>query len=238
MAARFRPPLAGLVAFCALCLSGCYGLTSNPAYFPWNLKPFGDIVRTHGKPAGEGEYANFDPHAVRVEVRPLQSVTSVRKHYVLIATVYDEKDQPRRDRRVEWMLEGAGNIIEVDESGCFPGRGYKVSNKYAVSYTNYSEHKITRGNADPNDDFVIRPGQTWCVITSAVEGDTQITVYAPEIYDWDHHKVFATKHWVDAEWRLQKSAPFSPGEIKEVQPYEEVAHDAVKRFLDNPFERM
>ena len=98
------------------------------------------------------------------------------------------------------MLEGVGNIVEVDESGFFPGRGYKVDNQYAVSYTDYCEHRITRGNDNPNDDFVIRPGQTWCVISSAVEGDTHVTVYAPEIHNWDKHKVFVTKHWVDAEW--------------------------------------
>ena len=45
-----------------------------------------------------------------------------------------------------------------------PGRGYKEDNKYAVSYTDYCEHRITRGNGNPNDDFVIRPGQSWCVI--------------------------------------------------------------------------
>jgi uncharacterized repeat protein (TIGR01451 family) len=197
---RLRPALAA--AF--LLLSGCSGLSSNPAYFPWNLKPFGDIIRTHGKPAGEGEYANFDPHAVRVEVRPLTAVSPVRRHYVLMATVYDEKDQPRRDRRVEWMLEGAGNIIEVDESGCAPGRGYKVDNHYAVSYSAYLEHHVTRGNADSNDDFVIRPGQTWCVISAAVEGDTHVTAYCPEIYNWDHNKVTVTTHWVDACWALPK----------------------------------
>ena len=74
----------------------------------------------------------------------------VRTQHVIIATIYDEKGVPRRARRVEWMLEGAGNIVEVDESGIFPGRGYKVDNKYAVSYTSYKEHRITRGNANPN----------------------------------------------------------------------------------------
>src|SRR5207302_6065436 len=123
-------------------------------------------------------------------------------HQVLLATIYDEKGDPRRKRRVEWMLEGAGNIVEVDESGCTAGRGYKVDNKYAVSYTDMGEHRITRGNADPNDDFMVRPGQSWCVISSAVEGDTQVTVYAPEINNWDHNKVVVTTHWVDAEWSL------------------------------------
>jgi uncharacterized repeat protein (TIGR01451 family) len=182
-------------------LSGCFGVSQNPSYFP-HLLPMGDIIRTHAKPPGHSYFTNFDPHAVRLEVRPLELTNPVRTQHVLIATVYDDKGVPRRNRRVEWMLEGVGNIIEVDESGVFPGRGYKVDNKYAVSYTDYHEHLITRGNTDANDDFMIRPGQTWCVISSAVEGDTHVTVYAPEIANWDAHKIFVTKHWVDAEWVL------------------------------------
>src|SRR3954470_19885749 len=199
--------LLGLLA----CASGCFGGSQNPSYFPY-LLPFGDIIQTHAKPPGNGYYANFDPNAIRLEVRPLkdasgQDVTNpVRTQHVLIATVYDEKGQPRRDRRVEWMLEGAGHIVEVDESGLFAGRGYKVDNRYAVSYTDYAEHCISRGNDNPNDDFVIRPGQTWCVISSPVEGDTHVTVIAPEIANWDHHKVFVTKHWVDAGWVFPKPA--------------------------------
>ena len=68
---------------------------------------------------------------------------------MLIATVYDEEGQPRRKRRVEWMLEGVGNIVEVDESGYTLSRGSKVDNKYAISYTDYLEHTITRGNDNP-----------------------------------------------------------------------------------------
>jgi uncharacterized repeat protein (TIGR01451 family) len=185
-------------------LSGCFGVSQNPSYFPYLLST-GDIIRTHAKPPGSGYYANFDPNAVRIEVRPSDLTNAVRTQHVLIATVYDAQGVPRRDRRVEWMLEGVGNIVEVDESGFFPGRGYKVDNKYAVSYTNYCEHRITRGNADPNDDFMIRPGQSWCVVSSAVEGDTYVTVYAPGIYNWDAHKVVVEAHWVDAEWVLPPS---------------------------------
>src|SRR5690606_19588962 len=50
-----------------------------------------------------------------------------------------------------------------------------------------------------SDDIELKPGQTWCVITSAQEGVTHVTAYAPGIYDWEKHKVFATKFWVDAE---------------------------------------
>src|SRR5262245_61110619 len=192
---------AGLVSL----LTGCFGVSQNPVHFP-RLWPTGDIIRTHAKPKGCGYYTDFDKHACRIEVRPLESTNPVQTQHVLLATIYDEKGNPRRNRRVEWMLEGAGNIVEVDESGCFPGRGYKVSNKYAVSYTNYYEHKNTRGNTDPNDDFVVRPGQTWCVITSAVEGDTHVTVYAPGVANWDKGKVFVNCRWVDANWDFPQPA--------------------------------
>jgi uncharacterized repeat protein (TIGR01451 family) len=182
-------------------LPGCGGVTQNPSYFPF-LWPTGDIVRTHAKPPGAGYFHDFDPYACRLEVRPLEATAPVQTQHLIIATVYDGDDSPRRKRRVEWLLEGAGNIVEVDESGWFAGRGYKVDNKYAVSYTDFKEHHFSRGNADPNDDFVIRPGQTWCVVTSAVEGDTYVTAYAPEIDNWDKHKVVVTTHWVDAEWRF------------------------------------
>src|SRR5262249_21820161 len=204
----FRPVVLRLLlpgVLFAVALCGCSGITQNPSYFP-ALLPFGDIVRTHAKPPGHSYFTNFDPHAVKLVVRPLESCSPARTQHVLIATVYDEKGQPRRHRRVEWMVEGAGNIVEVDESGYFPGRGYKVDNKYAVSYTDYFEHRITRGNDNPNDDFVIRPGQSWCVISSAVEGDTHVTVYAPEINNWQNSRVYVTHHWIDAQWKLPVAA--------------------------------
>jgi hypothetical protein len=199
MGSRFRRIVGLAVAALLPVLTGCFGVSQNPSYFP-HLLPTGDIIRTHAKPPGHGYFADFDPHACRIDVLPLESTSPVRTQYLLVATVSDEHGQPRRSRRVEWMLEGVGNIVEVDESGYFAGRGYKVDNKYAVSYTDYCEHTLHRGSTSHVDDVVIHPGQTWCVITSAVEGDTTMTAYAPEIADWDRHKVFVTKHWVNAEW--------------------------------------
>jgi uncharacterized repeat protein (TIGR01451 family) len=115
---------------------------------------------------------------------------------------------------VEWVLEGVGNIIEVDESGLLAGRGYKVDNKYAVSYTDYFEHTITRGNDDPGDDFVIKPGQSWCIVSSPVEGETKLTVYAPEIHDWNRRAVTASIQWVDCQWQFPVS-----GAVRAGMPY-------------------
>jgi uncharacterized repeat protein (TIGR01451 family) len=205
MASVFRGLCLALLPFALALLAGCVGGSHNPSYFP-DLLPFGDIARTHAKPVGPGYYSDFDRHACRIECYPLEATNPVHTQHVLIATVFDSNGQPRRDRRVEWMLEGVGQFVEVDESGWLPGRGYKVDNKYAVSYTSFFEHHISRNNGNPNEDFVIHPGQTWCVITSALEGDSHVIAYAPEIANWDKHKVFVVKHWVDAEWVFPKSA--------------------------------
>jgi len=199
----------------ALLQCGCPSASHAPTYFPYLLPP-GKITQTHSKPPGRGYFANFDPHARRLVVHPVKNCSPLRTEQVFIATVYDEKGQPRRGRRVEWILEGVGSIVEVDESGFLGGRGYKVDNRYAVSYTDYREHRITRGNDNPNDDFVVQPGQTWCVITAGVEGDTALTVYAPGIHDWKESKVFITQHWIDAEWSLPQPSVRRSGQEAEL----------------------
>src|SRR2546423_4970446 len=77
-----RPTLRAwlvLAAACPLLASGCFGGSHNPSYFPYLLGN-GDIIQTHAKPKGAGYYANFDPHAVRLEVRPLLSTRQVQTH--------------------------------------------------------------------------------------------------------------------------------------------------------------
>src|SRR5262245_13177330 len=204
MSAR-RFGLPALLAALMLPLAGCFNGAVNPSYFPhWFGVP--SIKQTHAEPGGEGYFSNFDPHAVRLEVRPLRSTNPVRTQQLVIATVLDEDGDARRKRRIEWMLEGVGNIVEVDESGFLAGRGYKVDNKYAVSYTDYFEHTITRGNDNPDDDFVIHPGQSWCIISSPIEGETRLTVLAPEIHDWDHRAVTVSMHWADCRWQIPAPA--------------------------------
>jgi uncharacterized repeat protein (TIGR01451 family) len=195
-----------LLALAALAPIGCFGVSQNPSYFPYYL-PTGDIIRTHAKPPGCGYFANFDPHAVRLEVTPLESSGPTKTQFLIVAAVTDENGQPRRSRRVEWLVEGAGDIVEVDESGYFAGRGYKVDNHYAVSYTDYKEHTLKTADGR---EVCIGPGQSWCVLTSAVEGDTHVIVYAPEIATWERHKVFVTRHWCDAQWRFPPATTACP----------------------------
>ena len=189
-------PINVLVLLAALA-GGC---AYNPGYFPYEL-PGGPIVQDHAKPSGPGYFKNFDPKACKLEVTPNQQVTApLGASIVLVGTVVDKDGQPRRSRRIEWVVEGPGNIIEVDESGLYPGRGYKVDNKYAVSYTRYFAATINRGNTDSRDDVILAPGQTFCVLSCAVPGETVVTAYAPEVYNWDNGRVVVKIQWGDGRF--------------------------------------
>lgn len=185
-------------------MNGCniFSPSQNPAQLWWGFLPNGGIYQTHAKPPGKGYYANFDPYACRVEVRPKNISQQVGGLQIFIATVYDQQGAARRGRRVEWILHGPGHIIEVDEGGVYPDRGYKVDERYAVSYTGYLEHKFDRGNKKPEDDFVINPGQTFCIVSCPVEGETKVTAYVPAINDMDRNRQTVTAYWLDAQWRI------------------------------------
>jgi uncharacterized repeat protein (TIGR01451 family) len=184
-------------------LAGCE--THMPHSF--TLAP-GDVERMHGEPAEGGYYTNWDPFAASIELRPVRDVNPVRTQHVFVATVKDKNGKPLPNRRIEWLIaEGSvGSIVEVDESGWRSTRGHKLTNRFAITHTNNFDHTLTRGNNDPKDDIKLKRGQTWCVITSPIEGTTHVIAYAPGVYDWSKHKVFAVKHWLDAAWKLPPPA--------------------------------
>lgn len=188
-----RPPVLAAVPLLAL-LAGCFGGAANPSYFPHYLPP-GDVIATHAKPAGPGYFADFDRHAARVDVSPGQSSASTGAEQVLIATVSDDDGDARRKRRVEWIIDGPGVIIEVDEAGITPGRGWVADNKRAVSYTGHRDHDFDRGTDSPGDDFSVRAGQTWCIVSSAVPGETTVTAYAPAVHNADRRRATARISW-------------------------------------------
>ena len=192
-----------IAVFAALLIGGC-------ASYPIDFGKLhgGQVSREHAKPMEGGYYQNFDKKAATIEVGPVESTNPVNTQHVLVATVKDAAGNPLPGRRVEWMLaEGSvGAIVEVDESGWYNTRGHKVTNKYAISHSNQGDHVLTRGNSDPSDDIVLGKGQTWCTITSPTEGDSHVIAYAPAIYNWDKHKVFAIKHWRDVKWEWPKDA--------------------------------
>jgi uncharacterized repeat protein (TIGR01451 family) len=195
------------------CASGCFGISQNPSSFP-HWVPFGDVVETHPKPIGASYYSNYDPRAVNLFVEPAIITSQVGSQVVVLATVKDAKDVPCRGRRIDWFVTG-GHILEVDESGIFNGRGTNRGGASGYSFTNYYEHRLSRGNVNKLDDIMLRPGQSWCVVTSPVEGDTHLQVMVPAIYDWDKRVKTALIRWVDATWEFPARAVAKFGSVHE-----------------------
>jgi uncharacterized repeat protein (TIGR01451 family) len=181
--------------------------------------------------AGCFNFGDVDRHAKRLEVRPTNASMPVGRQLLLIATVYDENDNPRRKRRVEWLLEGPGNIVEVDDSGHLSARSSKVDNKYAVSYTDFFEHNLPKG-IDNALGQVVHPGQTWCVVSSAVEGQTVVTAYAPEIADSTRNRVMIKAHWVDARWQFPQPVAAKAGteQVLATQINRQTSSDPVSNY--------
>lgn len=224
MTRKFGPCILATGALLAMAATGCKNHMPHRV-FTWPAS--GDIVPTHPKPPEGGYYENWDPWAVELEVTPVESVNPVMTQHVLIATVRDKNGEPLPNRRIEWIINegGVGDIVEVDESGWRASRGYKVDNHYAVSHTNNFDHVLDLGDDDPSNDIALTEGQSWCVITSPIEGTSNITVYAPGIYDWSRHKVFVRKHWYDVQWECPPPATNPVGTTHEL-----VTH--VSRYSD------
>lgn len=135
----------------------------------------------------------------------MEASTAVGKQLLLVATVYDENNRPKANRRVEWKLEGPGIMLAVDESGFPFYRGRKEDSKSAIGYTNTFEHDVPPNVENPLGRAIL-PGQTWCVISSAVEGQTFVTAFVPDIPDASVNRVVVKTNWVDARWQFPQPA--------------------------------
>ncbi|QEL19425.1 DUF11 domain-containing protein [Limnoglobus roseus] len=140
----------------------------------------------------------------RLEVTPTSRTNRVNAEQALIATFYDRDGSTRSRRRVEWTLEGPGSIAATDEGGFLPNRGKKIDSKYAVVYTNTFSQSVKRDNA--RDDFEVHQGQTYCVVTSPVEGQTTVTAYAPDISDVEKGRVVVKLTWTKGQFRKDAAA--------------------------------
>lgn len=175
-------------------LAGCLSAPQESPRGSHSLR-IGDILST--TPGLDNPSPTPDPQAVRLTVTPLDSTSPIGAESLLVATVTDADGQPRHNRRVEWRLSGAGRIVQVDEG--LNGRGRKVDDRLAIGQTVLVSQTIRR---DHGEDIRVQPGQSWCVVTSPSEGESQITVTAPEIPDKAARVVTVTKHWTEADWRF------------------------------------
>ncbi len=145
-----------------------------------------------------------------LSLSPAQVIAPIGSEVVMIATVMGDHGYPLTREKIEWMLEaqGPGHIVSPGERwplsiiNCLHHWPRKVTDTYAINTTLTRTVTLDRGTPTPADDLKVRDGQAWISVSSAAEGTTHVTAFAPNIEGWDRRQQSATIYWVDAQWRF------------------------------------
>ncbi len=153
-------------------------------------------------------------------VAPGRIIAPVGSDVVLMAGLCGPDGYFVTRQPIEWMLsqDSVGNFVDAGESGhqyftnLLHRETREVSGNHATTRSSTRAELITRGTPSPNDDVWVREGQSWVSLTSATEGTSHVTVFAPKASSWDRRRQTATVHWVDAQWELPPTAIVRAGQ--------------------------
>lgn len=124
--------------------------------------------------------------AASVTISPAEAYNPLRTQHTLVAVVKDKNGSLVSGASIEWILNRApGAVGDIVSLG--GGDSQKIDNTYGIVKTDSK-------------------GEAKLTITSAREGDTDITAYVPGISDPAVHKQFAVKHWLDLTARFPSDA--------------------------------
>jgi uncharacterized repeat protein (TIGR01451 family) len=178
-------------------IAGCLRNTAEEGGSPQSTT--NENIRTRISRLGLTANPTPDAYAVRLDVKPLESTGAPGSRCLVIATITDSEGQPRRQKKIEWSLDGVGEIAAADSSSYLSVLERQPQSKFAVSYSAAVPRTI-KGEA--GEDVLIAPGQSWCVLTSGVEGDARLTVHCPEIANAAAREAFVTRRWADVSWNI------------------------------------
>jgi uncharacterized repeat protein (TIGR01451 family) len=150
---------------------------------------------------------------------PLIDCNIIRSQHMFIAEVEDASGHAVSGVKVQWDLNissqqtpaiNTGSIVDSDDPDLDPGTArsglspaFNVDTRKAVTFTNDNDQTI----AFNNTNVVVGAGQTWIIITSPVEGITDVIAATPDIPASDPEcannspdacdKEIAIKRWVN-----------------------------------------
>ncbi len=198
----------------AVLFSGCANLPPSPID-PTGEHLFAPPPGTHtpvppGAPvppsAGTGDILPWEIESITVT--PQAIAAPIGSEVVLVASVRDGEGYLRTNERLEWTISpgGVGEFVDIDR-GTFANvlildlpRPHLVSSTRAIGSTSRHDMRLTRGTPDPSDDVLVRRGQTWVSVTSAMEGTTHVTALCRAVRVWERRLDQARIHWIDAQW--------------------------------------
>jgi uncharacterized repeat protein (TIGR01451 family) len=161
-------------------------------------------------------FSPFRSTTSRLELTPTNDSKLTKKDVLLVATAFDSKGETLGRRNVEWSIEGPGEFVAIDSGGWFTTGGKKTGGKFARTTTHTFQSKLEKKTYSSSaEEPVIQHGQTWVVVSSAVEGQTVITAVCPDIADRDRGRSVAKITWADSEFGFpQKTVVPVGGEHK------------------------
>lgn len=166
----------------------------------------GDGLFRRDEVARGQSFGPFRSNATRIDLTPSTSNKPTKKDVLLVATIYDKDGSPLRRRPVEWSIDGPGEFVVIDDGGWFTSRGRKAGSKSASTTTHNFEEKLDKKTYSSSaEEPIIKPGQTWVVVSSAVEGKTVITAVCPDISDRDKGRIVASINWADTDFSFPQS---------------------------------
>ena len=179
----------------------------------------------------------------RVSLAPRRQIAPVGSEVVLIGGVCDEEGYYRLREPLQWTM-AQGSVGQFTDPGDpavgFLGlRGGLVSafseprpelcsNNMALSVSSRKVQVLTRGTVQPNDDVFVLEGQGWITVTSPVEGNTYVTLSAPELDGWQQRQETVVIHWIDGQWTLP-----TPVTAQSLQP-QELTTRVCRRLTGSP----
>ncbi len=201
--------MLGVAVVSAACLAGC-AYSGIPRIDPTGERIFAPPpAKYEPQPEGRREWDN-----VSLVLTPRERIAPVGSEVALLAGVVGPDRYTSTNERVEWSVApgSVGEIVRVGE-GTFCDlmlldftRPHKVHSTFAVTSTSRKHIRLTRGSKATDDDVLVQPGQAWITVSSATEGTSYVTAYAPSVYGWAPQRETAAIHWVDAQWTFPPPA--------------------------------
>ena len=152
---------------------------------------------------------------------PTRLIVPVGRQIILKAGVCGTDGYYVTKQPIQWLLseESVGQIVSVKDEGRrnllwpFKEPAHKVTGSYAVARTDHGE-KLSWGFGTDNlgDDRLTQAGETWVQVSSASEGISRITAYAPNAEPANRRQQTATIYWVDAQWLFPGPAILGAGQ--------------------------
>ena len=172
---------------------------------------------------------------VAVHLRPQEMVAPVGSEVILVAGVCGPDGYLRTNRRLEWTIApgSVGHFVAVEKGGTVDlllgdfNWPRKIDATYAVGSTSRSNVRLNRGACVPETNVLVLRGEGWISITSPVEGTSNVTVLAPEVYQWNTRLRSAMVHWVDAQCAISAAVDQSGRHAARVHDHRDAALEPI-----------